>query len=102
MNWRNPVFRLPKEGDLVWVLYCHGKEHNPRSYEMMCGEVCYGSDGSCKVDTIDYTGKGSWGVYLDSPEPLAKDDAGIAWLPVSEFVLPEWAGHDSHWGEPNT
>jgi hypothetical protein len=91
-SWINPNERLPEQGALVWVLQQHPKERGARSCEIMCGEVSYGRDGSCLVQTFDDTGKGAWGVYLSTKDGWA-DETGIAWVYAEEIPLPPWAGN---------
>lgn len=99
MNWRDPKKELPKEGEIVAVLYQHPKKHKYMSSQIMFGEVEWAHDkSSCRVDSGDFTGQGLWSVYLKVSEEDYCDDIGIAWLPAKEFILPQWTPHNPHWG----
>jgi len=98
-NWMNPDLVLPKEGDIVWALLQHNKSHNPLSCEIICGEVSYSRDNtSCRVDTMDFTGKGGYCVYLlTNEDTCCYEDKAIAWCPKGSLELPNWVRHDSGW-----
>lgn len=98
LNWRDSKKELPKEGEIVWVIYQHWKEHNPRSCQIFCGEVQYNNSGKDpRVQTDDFTGSGAWAVYFNGEQ--VSEDRALAWIPASEFKMPEWIPHDKHWGE---
>lgn len=115
INWRNPNKELPKEGEIVWVIYGHWKQHNPLSYELMSGEVSYTRyNDNPMVQSGDFTGKGSWGIhlleeweakescdYFTKGESYRNDEYAIAWIPASEFPMPEWTPHDKCYGDKN-
>jgi hypothetical protein len=95
ISWNDPRVSLPDDGEVVAVVYRHWKDNNnPMSYEIMIGETCY---SNCKkyvrVESNDFTGKGSWAVYLKNASGYG-DDIGIGWCEPSELDLPitneEW------------
>lgn len=97
--WKNPKNILPDADRSVCVLYQHNKKHKYFSTEMMAGIVEYSNDlKSCRVNSEDFTGKGSWCVYLqcDSDNSLY-EEYGLAWCYCDEFNYPEWIPHDSWW-----
>lgn len=99
MNWRDPKKEKPTDGDIIAVLTQHAKEHNPRSCEVIFGEYrSYDDEDGIYdgfADTGDFTGKGLWVVCF--PNGFYDKDIPLAWMPASEFPLPEWVPHDSHW-----
>lgn len=99
INWKDPNIELPENSRNVWVIYQHNKEHRYLSSEIMCGEAKYSNDRtSCIVDSMDFTGKGSWCIYLtESPSPY--DEQGIAWCYTNELLMPDFIPHDKWWGE---
>lgn len=99
MNWRNPNKELPKDGEVVWVVTQHNKQHNPRSCEIFCGEVEVYEEENIKdvrINTIDFTGQGctqvTIGPTVDSWYPKA-----VAWCYPIDLPMPEWMPHDPHW-----
>jgi hypothetical protein len=99
MNWRNPVTELPREGEIVAVLFQHWKKHKPLSCEVMFGTVGYYPDGkTAVVETEDFTGRGCFWVCLSNHNPAAFPEDVLAWMPASEFPIPEWIEHDTFWG----
>lgn len=99
ISWNNPKESLPNEGEIVAVVYRHWKDNkNPMSYEIMIGETVFSNDKkSCRVESNDMTGKGSWSVYLKNANGYY-DDIGIGWCEPDELDLPmsneEWVKDD--------
>lgn len=98
IKWRDPSKELPEEGEIVAVITQHWKAHNPRSCIIYFGEVQYSkSRESCRVQTDDFTGEGSFSISL---RQLNGEVKGFAWCPSSELTLPKnLVPHDTHWGK---
>lgn len=94
MNWKNPEKDLPKEGEIVAVLFQHWKEHKPLSCEILFGEVEY-YDEDCTVQTNDMTGMGSYNIKLKGKSMHGENI--LAWISSKEFELPSWIPHDPWW-----
>lgn len=97
MNWINPRYSLPKEGQTVWVmLYPHKERGNflnsAMSIEIVCGEVSFSNDGtSCRVENCDELGMGAVSWYLKAPEDFRYGEPlGMAWLPLEDVPCPGW------------
>jgi len=91
LNWKDPKKELPREGEIVWVLYKHWKNNNPMSYELMSGEVEYNNKNQDpRVCSCDYTGKGNWSVYLLNTYDHSGEEYAEAWIYPKDFQLPDW------------
>lgn len=92
--WNKPNHK-PKNRSIIAVMVGHWKEHLPMSYEIHFGEVEYSNDGKhWRANSNDMTGLGSW-----CP---GSDDDMIAWCYWDEIKFPEWAKHNTHWGQVKT
>jgi hypothetical protein len=101
MNWKDPKKELPKEGQTIAVVTQHWKEHNPLSCEIYFGVVQYDNQGKNPiVNNEDFTGKGSYWIYLTQDEEdefFYNKEYALAWIDYKELQLPSWIPHDNHW-----
>ena len=78
INWKNPEFEIPKEGDVVVALQWHWKHSFPGSMEIMGGYVEYNNAGDhWRVQSNDESGLGGYCVDGDELE---------AWCYAEEFL----------------
>lgn len=100
MDWRNPNITLPEDGDVVFILLQHGKKHGAQSLEIYSGTTCWYdvpcAGRACYVENNDDIGNGwqKWYLKADHDDPLIWDSQeALAWMPASEFDLPDWLEH---------
>lgn len=97
--WKDPKLELPPAGQVVAVIYSHGKQRVPHSLQIMFGEVESNEDRTMvRVCSDDFTGVGNWSVYLRYPDYTRIDDIAVAWCDPKELQIPLWIKHDNHWG----
>ena len=91
IDWKDPKKELPKDGEIVAALMQHWKKDNPRSFEIHFGEVEIDNKGKGhRINTMDFTGMGSFTCDLVETEYNGGSDVAVAWAYAYSFNFPEW------------
>jgi len=90
MIWKNERDEKPEGGAIVTVIRHHCKNEGYQSCELFTGEAEYSNKNEWRVNTCDYTGKGSWCLYPESSPEARRgfnDDTFEYWCFTSD--MPE-------------
>jgi hypothetical protein len=79
----------PPEGQEIWVLKNHWKNHFPSSFEIAAGQMETASDGTWRVNTCDYTGGGLSSYYPEHAPDEFNCETYSYWCHKYEIYIPE-------------
>jgi len=90
INWKHIEKEKPIQGEEIWVLLYHWKQHFPSSFQIAAGFVEYEKDENCRVNTLDYDGSGCHCFYPENdPSATGFDEHFEYWCNKEEINVPQ-------------